>query len=519
MPLGAKGTIISIQPLTDSNPVRQENINAVEYFYDILFDEPFEGGTSIDGVAEKSLFKVRQSVLMNITYGVELNQSRKLPQANKTRNGNFNDNKTRNSNLNDNKNQAPPIQIMRKGNGDNAANNQTYSQVLSRNPKNTNQSRTTPNNWRDGPNQNADNNRPNKKQNNVENWRGNNANKKDNSKINSADKSENIVRSNIPNPIPIQQMADLNIGSIPFTNSTDDSSDALRKMLGISSAVQTNKEAQQPHTTPIDLNAIFNKPSLTTSVEPILPHALPKPPENWRLRSNDAKDIKDELFTNKVELTPQAKPQQSQPQLHAPQQAAQLNANAQIMHQNVPTLPHSTQFPQPHTMHVPPNAHGIPPPAPFMIPPNHTGPFMAPPVPAAMQPPFNNHGQAIHVMRPNGPYHPLPIPNHPPFVQGMNLFYAPPQLPPAFSNRPDAPKQNNSFGHNQRQHQHQQQMPHSRQGPNGPHMLKTNNSRYTPGHGAFIPLQAARKNVKPKPVAEPQQAVTIQKVWFNVTFI
>lgn len=54
----------------DSNPVRQENINAVEYFYEVLFDEPFEGGNSIEGVAEKRIFKVRQSVLLNVSFGL-----------------------------------------------------------------------------------------------------------------------------------------------------------------------------------------------------------------------------------------------------------------------------------------------------------------------------------------------------------------------------------------------------------------------------------------------------------------
>lgn len=70
VPLGTRGTIISIQPMVDSNPVRQENINNAEYFYDVLFDTSFEGAQSIGDIAEKRLFKVRQSVLLNISHGL-----------------------------------------------------------------------------------------------------------------------------------------------------------------------------------------------------------------------------------------------------------------------------------------------------------------------------------------------------------------------------------------------------------------------------------------------------------------
>lgn len=77
VPLGMHGTIISIQPSVDTNPVRQENINAVEYFYDVLFDTPFDGAQTIANLAEKRLFKVRQSVLLNISHGLgKLNQTR-----------------------------------------------------------------------------------------------------------------------------------------------------------------------------------------------------------------------------------------------------------------------------------------------------------------------------------------------------------------------------------------------------------------------------------------------------------
>lgn len=70
VPLGMRGTIASILPTSDPNPVRQENINVVEYIYDVLFDEPFDAGVTVPDVAEKRFFKVRPTVLMNLTHGL-----------------------------------------------------------------------------------------------------------------------------------------------------------------------------------------------------------------------------------------------------------------------------------------------------------------------------------------------------------------------------------------------------------------------------------------------------------------
>lgn len=70
VPLGLRGTIISILPSSDPNPVRQENINLVEYIYEVLFDEPFEAGSSTPAIVEKRVFKLRPSVLMNLTHGL-----------------------------------------------------------------------------------------------------------------------------------------------------------------------------------------------------------------------------------------------------------------------------------------------------------------------------------------------------------------------------------------------------------------------------------------------------------------
>lgn len=70
VPLGMRGTIISILPTQDPNPVRQENINVVDYIFEVLFDVPFERGTSIPGVEGKRVLKVRKSVLINISHGM-----------------------------------------------------------------------------------------------------------------------------------------------------------------------------------------------------------------------------------------------------------------------------------------------------------------------------------------------------------------------------------------------------------------------------------------------------------------
>lgn len=70
VPLGTRGTIISILPRVDPNPIRQENINVVDYIYEIFFDKPFELGITIPDIGEKCAFKVRKSVLINITHGL-----------------------------------------------------------------------------------------------------------------------------------------------------------------------------------------------------------------------------------------------------------------------------------------------------------------------------------------------------------------------------------------------------------------------------------------------------------------
>lgn len=70
VPLGHRGTIVAIFPFVDPNPIRQENLRAIDYIYEVVFDEPFDQGTPIPGVDEKRVSKVRRSVLINITHGL-----------------------------------------------------------------------------------------------------------------------------------------------------------------------------------------------------------------------------------------------------------------------------------------------------------------------------------------------------------------------------------------------------------------------------------------------------------------
>lgn len=70
VPLGMKGTIVSIIPEVDPNPIRFETQKTGgTNLIDVLFDEEFEGGQSLYGLAEGRVFRVPDYVLINITYG------------------------------------------------------------------------------------------------------------------------------------------------------------------------------------------------------------------------------------------------------------------------------------------------------------------------------------------------------------------------------------------------------------------------------------------------------------------
>lgn len=70
VPLGYRGTIVGVQKLTDPNPVRHFSIaGKADMYYDVLFDQPFNEGSSIPNIVQKSVFKVSELHLVNISYG------------------------------------------------------------------------------------------------------------------------------------------------------------------------------------------------------------------------------------------------------------------------------------------------------------------------------------------------------------------------------------------------------------------------------------------------------------------
>ncbi|XP_055678053.1 5'-3' exoribonuclease 1 isoform X2 [Lutzomyia longipalpis] len=70
VPMGLKGTVVSIIPSVDPNPIRYvtSKVDAAKLI-DVLFDEEFEAGQSLYGLAEKRVMRLPDYVLINITYG------------------------------------------------------------------------------------------------------------------------------------------------------------------------------------------------------------------------------------------------------------------------------------------------------------------------------------------------------------------------------------------------------------------------------------------------------------------
>lgn len=68
-PIGNKGTIVGVHCLLDVNPVKQENINKVDLYYDVLFDKAFPGGLTNDVVSEPKLARIYKNNLINMHYG------------------------------------------------------------------------------------------------------------------------------------------------------------------------------------------------------------------------------------------------------------------------------------------------------------------------------------------------------------------------------------------------------------------------------------------------------------------
>ncbi|XP_018800269.1 PREDICTED: 5'-3' exoribonuclease 1 [Bactrocera latifrons] len=67
VPLGAKGTVIGVYPITDPNPVRMECVKSVDIFYEILFDKHLPSGNDVYGIAEERVYRVSESALLLIS--------------------------------------------------------------------------------------------------------------------------------------------------------------------------------------------------------------------------------------------------------------------------------------------------------------------------------------------------------------------------------------------------------------------------------------------------------------------
>ncbi|KAH8408891.1 hypothetical protein KR009_003363, partial [Drosophila setifemur] len=64
VPVGVKGTVIGIHPVSDPNPVRLECINSVDTFCEVLFDEEVPNSKDIHGIANDRVYKVPESALV-----------------------------------------------------------------------------------------------------------------------------------------------------------------------------------------------------------------------------------------------------------------------------------------------------------------------------------------------------------------------------------------------------------------------------------------------------------------------
>lgn len=66
VPVGIKGTVIGVHPVTDPNPVRLECVRSVDTFCDVLFDKAVPNFNDIHGIAADRVYKVPESALVVI---------------------------------------------------------------------------------------------------------------------------------------------------------------------------------------------------------------------------------------------------------------------------------------------------------------------------------------------------------------------------------------------------------------------------------------------------------------------
>lgn len=497
VPLGWRGTIIAIHPLIDENPVRQENIKSIEYFYEVLFDDTFDGGQSIDSLAENRVFKVRESVLINISFGLGRPKNEKQTQE-PTLGSPMHRNDWQHRNGYQQQPQQQSYQPKQVANRNHENKNWPSLNGKSRNDSSFSDQKPTPNVLQ---RQNQSSNVPNNRKNISSTLQQVNAAPNASKKVinlneiplpkqfaemklePSIRKQENETQSNIS--------LSLAAATLPATSSID-TSDVLRKILGISlNAPPTTTETSQP----IDLNALFAnaqrapptvapQPSFDLKVEA---NMLPKPPSNWTKPTNRASQ-QQPLQSIQPPLLPQPPqqpplpPKQQQYQNHQQLQQQQFHQQQQEQFQrHMQQLQHKQTFP-----------------------------FL-----------FNNNAQNVHPIQLHRAQMPMPIP--------MQAILQHQEIPSMM--QPHPPANYHPHHHQQQPHLHHQtnhrqmtqpemvlpqpfrqtnvRMPVSPiaanfnrplnqklpEAPKGPHAL-SNNGKHMPGHGAFIPLQAARKNAK-----------------------
>ncbi|KAH8294459.1 hypothetical protein KR018_007499, partial [Drosophila ironensis] len=66
VPVGIKGTVIGVHPVSDPNPVRLECVSAIDTFCEVLFDMPVPNFNDIHGIAADRVYKVPESALIVI---------------------------------------------------------------------------------------------------------------------------------------------------------------------------------------------------------------------------------------------------------------------------------------------------------------------------------------------------------------------------------------------------------------------------------------------------------------------
>ncbi|XP_058058704.1 5'-3' exoribonuclease 1 [Anopheles bellator] len=83
VPLGQRGSIIGIHRVSDPNPVRREAIGQLDTWFEVLFDHPFPKGVNVYNLAgtERRVQRLAQGAVLNISYGRASNRNRKKLQV------------------------------------------------------------------------------------------------------------------------------------------------------------------------------------------------------------------------------------------------------------------------------------------------------------------------------------------------------------------------------------------------------------------------------------------------------